>query len=92
MIEELDKIELACFIRCSSDKSLYNRYIKLYKKIAEQNKKIERLNNIIRGLEKKLIDDMLFIDEYTAGSYDHCVETINKLQELKRKKDKEWRK
>lgn len=103
---------ISYFLENSDDaKNLYEDYKakkndkdikKELESLREKDKKIERLNNIIRGLEKKLIDDMLFIDElyndshylsveefkkqhpYTAGSYDHCVETINKLQELKK--------
>ncbi len=61
---------------------------------------IERLNNVINELEKRLISDRKFFEDvykkshlseeefrkqcpYTIGSYDHSVEMLGKLQELK---------
>ena len=66
----------------------------------DKDKEIERLNNIINELEKRLINDRLFFEDvykkshlskeefrkqcpYTIGSYDHSVEMLNKLHELK---------
>lgn len=54
--------------------------------VKEQDKEIERLNNIIKKLEKWLVEwrEMLDCpDFYEEGIIDCINETLNKLQELK---------
>ena len=61
---------------------------------------IERLNNIINELERKMLNDKLYVENiskkqpypieefrirnpYTTGSYDTCINYLDKLQELR---------
>ena len=65
-------------------------YFELYNRLKEQEKEIERLNNIIDELEKFMDEDYEYYEKYGHAEQGHAMGQIrrikNKLQKLKHKK------
>ena len=91
-IEKIDSLKLANSIPSENDKT--NMIAKLVCETADLQKENQRLNNIIKELEKESYLGMIENqnnNDYSKGLYTAYKYINDKLQELKGSESNEWR-